>query len=152
MAFADLTITRNDVDAFEGQTFVDVNVTSGTTLVNISEKDNLVVDKAKRMLQTDILEELRHYINDATYATETVLLDAVDTADSEDMLKDLLTYKFLELWFSQDATHKDSYAYVKAGKYYRMYNQYLPAHLRRISGLLAKPKSVRRVQFQSMYR
>lgn len=152
MAFSDVTLTRNDIDALEEQTFKGVNVTTGTTTLNLSEKDNLILDKAKKMLQTDVAEQLRDYINDDTYATETALLDAIEAADSEDLLVDVLTYKFLELWFSQDATHKDSYSYAKAGKYYRMYNQYLPANLRRLSGLLATPKSTPRVRFRSVYR
>jgi hypothetical protein len=79
------------------------------------------------------------------------LLDAIYEADSEELLVDLLSYKFLELWFSQDATHKESYSFQKAGKYYAMYNQYLTGNLRRLSGLLAKPKTTPRVRFMSLY-
>ena len=151
MAFSDLTLTRNNIDALEELTFKGVNVTTGTTALNLSEKDNLILGKAIKLLKTDILENLREYINDSTYATETALLDAIYTADSEELLVDLLSYKFLELWFAQDATHRDSYSFTKAGKYYNMYNQYLTANLRRLSGLLAKPKTTPRVRFMSMY-
>ncbi len=151
MAFSDLTLTRNNIDALEELTFKGVNVTTGTTTLNLSEKDNLILGKAIKLLKTDILENLREYINDSTYATETSLLDAIHAADSEELLVDLLSYKFLELWFAQDATHRDSYSFTKAGKYYNMYNQYLTANLRRLSGLLAKPKTTPRVRFMSMY-
>jgi hypothetical protein len=151
MAFSDLTLTRNNIDALEELTFKGVNVTTGTTTLNLSEKDNLILGKAIKLLKTDILENLREYINDSTYATETALLDAIYAADSEELLVDLLSYKFLELWFAQDATHRDSYSFTKAGKYYNMYNQYLTANLRRLSGLLAKPKTTPRVRFMSMY-
>jgi len=151
MAFSNLTLTRNNIDALEELTFKGVNVTSGTTTLNLSEKDNLILGKALKMLKTDILENLREYINDTTYSTETALLDAIYAADSEELLVDLLTYKFLELWFAQDATHKDSYSFAKAGKYYQMYNQYLTGNLRRLSGLLAKPKTTPRVRFMSLY-
>tara|TARA_R100001463_G_C3388627_1_gene206562 strand:- start:48 stop:503 length:456 start_codon:yes stop_codon:yes gene_type:complete len=151
MAFSDLTLTRNNIDALEELTFKGVNVTAGTTALNLSEKDNLILGKAIKLLKTDILENLREYINDSTYATETALLDAIYAADSEELLVDLLSYKFLELWFAQDATHRDSYSFTKAGKYYNMYNQYLTANLRRLSGLLAKPKTTPRVRFMSMY-
>lgn len=151
MAFSDLTLTRDDIDALEELTFRDVNVTTGTTTLNLSEKDNLILDKANKLLKTDILEELREYINDATYSTETALLDAIYAIDTEDLLVDLLSYKFLELWFAQDATHRDSFSFQKAGKYYNMYNQYLPANLRRLSGLLATPKTKPRVRFMSIY-
>ncbi len=151
MAFSDLTLTRNNIDALEELTFKGVNVTTGTTVLNLSEKDNLILGKAIKLLKTDILENLREYINDSTYATETALLDAIYAADSEELLVDLLSYKFLELWFSQDATHRDSYSYEKARKYYGMYNQYLTANLRRLSGLLTKPKTTPRVRFMSLY-
>jgi hypothetical protein len=151
MAFSDLTLTRNNIDALEELTFKGVNVTTGTTTLNLSEKDNLILGKAIKLLKTDILENLREYINDSTYATETALLDAIYEADSEELLVDLLSYKFLELWFSQDATHKESYSFQKAGKYYAMYNQYLTGNLRRLSGLLAKPKTTPRVRFMSLY-
>jgi hypothetical protein len=151
MAFSDLTLTRNNIDALEELTFKGVNVTTGTTTLNLSEKDNLILGKAIKLLKTDILENLREYINDSTYATETALLDAIYAADSEELLVDLLSYKFLELWFSQDATHKESYSFQKAGKYYAMYNQYLTGNLRRLSGLLAKPKTTPRVRFMSLY-
>jgi len=151
MAFSDLTLTRNNIDALEELTFKGVNVTAGTTALNLSEKDNLILGKAIKLLKTDILENLREYINDSTYATETALLDAIYAADSEELLVDVLSYKFLELWFAQDATHQDSFSFTKAGKYYQMYNQYLTANLRRLSGLLTKPKTTPRVRFMSLY-
>ncbi len=151
MAFSDLTLTRNNIDALEELTFKGVNVTTGSTTLNLSEKDNLILGKAIKLLKTDILENLREFINDTTYSTETALLDAIYDADSEELLVDLLSYKFLELWFAQDATHKDSYSFAKAGKYYQMYNQYLTGNLRRLSGLLAKPKTTPRVRFMSLY-
>jgi hypothetical protein len=151
MAFSDLTLTRNNIDALEELTFKGVNVTTGTTTLNLSEKDNLILGKAIKLLKTDILENLREYINDSTYATETALLDAIYAADSEELLVDVLSYKFLELWFAQDATHQDSFSFTKAGKYYQMYNQYLTANLRRLSGLLTKPKTTPRVRFMSLY-
>jgi len=151
LAFSQLTITRDDIDAFESLTFSGVDITAPGSQVNLSESDGLMVDKAIKMLKTDILEELRSYINDETYATEEDLLDAIYAVDSEDLLKDVLVYKFFEIWFSQDATHTDSYSYVKAGKYHRMYVQYLRANLRRLSGLLQKPKTVQRVRWISAY-
>lgn len=151
MAFSSLTLTRDDIDALEELTFKGVNVTGGTTTLNLSEKDNLILDKAIKLLKTDILEQLREYINDETYSTEVALLDAIYAIDTEDLLVDLLSYKFLEMWFAQDATHQDSFSFQKAGKYYQMYNQYLTANLRRLSGLLTKPKTTPRVRFMSLY-
>ena len=150
MAFSSLTLTRNNIDALEELTFKGINVTSGTTTLNLSEKDNLILAKAIKLLKTDILDNLREFINDTTYSTETALLDAIHAVDSEELLVDLLTFKFLELWFAQDATHRDSYSYEKARKYYAMYNQYLTANLRRLSGLLSTPKTTPRVRFMSL--
>ena len=151
MAFSSLTLTRNNIDALEELTFKGINVTSGTTTLNLSEKDNLILAKAIKLLKTDILDNLREFINDTTYSTETALLDAIHAVDSEELLVDLLTFKFLELWFAQDATHRDSYSYEKARKYYAIYNQYLTANLRRLSGLLSTPKTTPRVRFMSLY-
>jgi len=150
MPFSSLTLTRDDIDAFEDMTFKNVNV-GGSSTLGLSENDTLMLARSKTMLQTDIAEELREYVNDETYANETALLDAIYNADSENLLSDLLTYKFLELWFAQDATHTDSYSYVKAGKYHRMYVQYLRSNLRRLSGLLATPKTLNRVRWISAY-
>ncbi len=143
MAFSSLTLTRNNIDALEELTFKGIN--------DLSEKDNLILAKAIKLLKTDILENLREFINDTTYSTETALLDAIHAVDSEELLVDLLSFKFLELWFAQDATHRDSYSYEKARKYYAMYNQYLTANLRRLSGLLSTPKTTPRVRFMSLY-
>ena len=151
MAFSSLTLTRNNIDALEELTFKGINVTSGTTTLNLSEKDNLILAKAIKLLKTDILDNLREFINDTTYSTETALLDAIHAVDSEELLVDLLTFKFLELWFAQDARHRASYSYEKARKYYAMYNQYLTANLRRLSGLLSTPKTTPRVRFMSLY-
>ena len=150
MAFNDLTLTRDNIDALEELTFKGVNV-GGTSVLNLSEKDNLILAKSIKLLKTDILDNLREYLNDSTYATETALLNAIYAADSEELLIDLLSFKFLELWFAQDATHRDSYSFEKARKYYAMYNQYLTANLRRLSGLLSKPKTTPRVRFMSLY-
>lgn len=125
MPFSSLTLTRDDIDAFEGETFRDLNVVAAGSTVGISSRDTLVLDKAKSELQTDILEKLGGYVTDGTYASETALLDALYTVDDEDLLVNLLVYKFLELWFQQDATNADSMAFMKAGNYYRKYVNYL---------------------------
>lgn len=151
MAFSDLTLTRSDIDAFEGETFRDLNVTGVGTTLNISLKDSLVLDRAKMELESDIIEKLQPYIADGTYASETALLDALYTADDQDLLKNLLAYKFFELWFQQDATHQDSMAFNKAGRYYHRYTNYLKINLQRLSGRLATPKHVPRLRMRSAY-
>lgn len=151
MAWSDLTLTRDDIDAFEKQSFKDLNVTTGNQVLGIDEDDNLVLDKAKQVLEADVVDQLQDLLNDSTYASETALLDAIQDADSRDLLTDLLTYKFLELWFYQDATHADSKSMGSAKKYYNMYVHYLRINLRRLAGALSSPKQVRRIQMKSTY-
>lgn len=151
MAWSDLTLTRSDIDAFEKQSFKDLNVTTGNTVLNIDEDDNLVLDKAKLELESDTVDRLKHLINDGTYANDTALLDAIEAVDTRELLKTVLTYKFLELWFYQDATHNESKAMSNASNYYRKYVDYLAINLQRLSGNLASPKSVGRYQFRSTY-
>jgi hypothetical protein len=151
MAFSSLTLTRSDINAFEGETFRDLNVTGVGTTLNLSLTDTLVLDKAKSELQTDILDSLQVYVSDGTYASETALLDALYDADDQDLLKNTLVYKFLELWFYQDATNEDSFAYQKAGHYYQKYSNYVKINIKRLSGGLATPKIVPRMRMRSSY-
>lgn len=151
MAFSDLTLTRNDIDAFEGETFRDLNVTGAGTTLNISLKDTLVLNKAKDELKTDILERLHKYIADGTYASETALLDALYDADQESLLVNLLIYKFLELWFQQDAVSIQSMGYEKTRSYYAKYVHYLRINLQRLAGKLATPRAVPRFRMRSAY-
>ncbi len=151
MSWSSFTITRDDVDAFEKQSFRDLSVTTGNTVLNIDEDDNLVLDKAKQELESDTVDKLRHLINDGTYASETALLDAIEAVDTRDLLKTLLTYKFLELWFKQDATHMDSKTMQDASTYYQKYVHYLQINLQRLAGALTSPKNVQRFKFRSTY-
>jgi len=151
MAFSDLTLTRDDIDAFEGETFRDLNVTDESSTLGLSSRDTLVLSKAKSELQTDILEKLHTYIADETYATETALLDAIEAVDDESLLKNVLAYKFFELWFQQDATNVDSMAFAKARNYYSKYVHYLQINLQRLAGSLSTPKRVPRFRMRSSY-
>lgn len=151
MAFSSLTLTRDDIDAFEGETFRDLNVTDESSTLGLSSRDTLVLSKAKSELQTDILEKLHTYISDETYANETALLDAIESADSEDLLKNVLAYKFFELWFQQDATNMEGMAFSKARTYYGKYVHYLQINLQRLAGSLSTPKSVPRFRMRSSY-
>ena len=151
MPFSSLTLTRNDIDAFEGETFRDLNVVGGGTTLGISTRDTLVLSKAKSEMQTDILETMNKYIVNGTYANETALLDAIYDVDDENLLKNVLTYKFFELWFQQDATHQDSMAFDKARRYYEKYVHYLKINLQRLAGSLPVPRQVPRMRMRSSY-
>ena len=151
MAFSSLTLTRDDIDAFEGETFRDLNVTDESSTLGLSSRDALVLSKAKSELQTDILEKLHTYIADETYANETALLDAIEEVDDESLLKNVLCYKFFELWFQQDATSIDGMAFAKARNYYSKYVHYLQINLQRLAGSLSTPKRVPRFRMRSSY-
>jgi len=151
MAFSSLTLTRDDIDAFEGETFRDLNVTDESSTLGLSSRDTLIIDRAKSELQTDILEKLHTYIADETYASETALLDALETVDDEDLLQNLLTYKFFELWFQQDATNMEGMAFAKFRFYYNKYVHYLQINLQRLAGSLDTPKRVPRFRMRSSY-
>jgi len=151
MAFSNLTLTRNNIDAFEGETFRDLNITDASSTLGLSSRDTLIIDRAKSELQTDILEKLHKYIADETYANETALLDAIEGVDDEDLLQNLLTYKFFELWFQQDATNMEGMAFAKFRFYYNKYVHYLQINLQRLAGSLPQPKSAPRFRMRSSY-
>lgn len=172
MPFNDLSLTRDDIDAFEGETFRGVNVSASTTwsasdqywntspliwnyyqnsILGLSLRDSLVLAKAKTELKTDILERMQKYISDGSFATEEALLDAIYEKDDEQLLKNVLVYKFFELWFQQDATSRDSLAFAKATMYYRKYSHYVQINVRRLGGLLAVPREMPRYRMRSAY-
>ena len=151
MPFSSLTLTRNDIDAFEGETFRDVNVVASGSTLGLSVRDTLILDKSKGELQTDILEKMNKYVVDETYATETALLDSLYDNDTEDLLVDLLTYKFFEIWFQQDATSTDGFAYEKAGRYNAKYTHYLHINLQRLGSKLPTKKILPRYRMRSSY-
>lgn len=151
MAFSNLTLSRSDIDSFEGQTFQDVYVTTGSSTLNISEFDDETLTKANEELKTDILEKTTEYLNDDTYSTQTELLDALYDVDDENLLKNLLAYKFFELWFFQDANHEESFAFNKFRYYRAKYQNYLSANIKRLSGLLDQPKDSGRIRMRSTY-
>jgi len=152
MSFSSLTLTRSDIDSFEGQTFQGVNVTSGGTTLNISEFDDETLTKANEELKTDILEKTTDFLNDDSYDTQTELLDAIYDADDENLLVNLLAYKFFELWFFQDATHEESFAFRKFTYYRSKYQHYLHINIKRLCGLLDTPKNAPRIKMRSTYR
>ena len=152
MPFSSLTLTRSDIDSFEGQTFKDVYVTAGSSTLNISEFDDETLTKANEELKTDILEKTTDFLNDDTYDTQTALLDALYDVDDENLLKNLLTYKFFELWFFQDANHEESFAFRKFTYYRSKYQHYLHINTKRLAGLLSDPKNAPRIQMRSTYR
>ena len=78
---------------------------------------------------------------DDTDYTEEELLDAIESADDRDLLKRMLTYKFLANWFFQDSAKEDSLAYAKAREYLGKYYRALNGGLSSVSSKLSKPRN-----------
>ena len=133
MAWADLTITRDDIDSFEGATFSQYD--AGTDL-GIATNDALVLSSSKSELEDDIIRTM-----DDTDYTESELLDAVYAADDRGLLKRMLTYKFLANWFFQDSAKEDSLSYAKAREYLGKYYRALNSGLAGVSSKLDKPRN-----------
>lgn len=133
MAWADLTITRDDIDSFEGATFAQYDA---ATSLGIAGNDSLVLSSSKSELEDDIIRTM-----DDTDYTEVELLDAVEAADDRDLLKRMLTYKFLANWFFQDSAKEDSLSYAKAREYLGKYYRALNSGLAGVSSKLDKPRN-----------
>lgn len=133
MAWADLTITRDDIDAFEGTTFEGYNALTG---LGIATNDSLVLTSAKSELEDEIIGRLDGHQYDTTVA----LLDAIVAADDRGLVKRMLTYKFLANWFFGDSTKEDSLSYVKAREYTAKYYRAVAIGLNGITKMLTKPQ------------
>lgn len=151
MSWNSFTIDRDDIDGFEKITFKGLNVTTGNQVLGLDEDDNLILNKAKSELEKDIVDALNVFINDGSFTSEASLLDEVVSSNNGSMLENLLCYKFLEIWFRQNAAHKDSKAYLSAVMYYRKYANDLPINMRRISSKFTKPRRAPRLKFQTIY-
>jgi hypothetical protein len=136
MSWASLTISRNDIDSYEGATF---NSYNANTELGIAANDALVLAAAKSELEDDIIRTM-----DNEQYTEAELLDAVIVADDRGLIVRMLTYKFLMNWFNQDSSKVDSLSYVKAREYAGKYYRTLNGGLSGISSKLSKPRQVPR--------
>lgn len=134
--WADLTITRDDIDSFEGATFAQYN---SPTVLGIAMNDSLTLDMAKSQLEDDIVRT----ISDVDMS-DSELLDALFQADERGLLKRMLTYKFLANWFKQDASKEDSLAWAKAREYIGEYQRALHGGLASLAPKLDTPKQIPR--------
>lgn len=133
MAWSDLTITRDNIDSFEGATFKQYDA---NTDLGIADNDALVLDSSKIELEDDIIRTM-----DDTDYTEAELLDAIESADDRNLLVRMLTYKFLANWFFQDSAKEDSLSYAKAREYLGKYYRALNGGLSSVSSKLSKPRN-----------
>lgn len=140
MAWSDLTITRDDIDAFEGATFTRYNDVS---TLRIADNDHLVLSVSKQELEDDIIRTM-----DDFDFTETELLDELESVDERGLLTRMLTYKFLANWFFQDSAKEDSLAYAKAREYMGKYYRALNGGLSSLASKLSTPKNPPRFQMR----
>ncbi len=136
MAWSSLTITRENLDAYEGATFNDY---AAATDLGIASNDGLVLSEAKSELEDDIIDRM----GTPDY-TNAELLDALMAADDRGLLKRMLTYRFLRNWFFQDAAREDSMAYRKAVEYHSSYYRVLNGALSSLAPQISKPRNTPR--------
>ena len=136
MAWSDLTIARDNLDAYEGATFNDYDA---PTLLGIADNDSLVLSEAKSELEDDIIDRM----GTPDY-TNNELLDALYDADDRGLLERMLTYRFLRNWFFQDAAREDSMAYRKAIEYHSSYYRVLNGALASLAPQISKPRNTPR--------
>lgn len=148
MPYSALTISRNDIDGYEGITF---DAYSGADTLSIGDTNDNTLDKAKKELKSDIIDRTGQYWRNGDYDTETALLDALFDTDDEGLLKELLALKFLSLWFFQDAQNDESLSYSKAKTYHHKYVRYLDINLGRILSDLSTPRTAPRYKMNHGY-
>lgn len=106
MPFSDLTIKRSDIDGVMGSTFK--NYPDPGTNLKLSDTDSTKLTNALRELKLDLQEDMSDLLDDGDeFDTFTEILDALYDADTENMLKLVLVYKFLELFFRDDSVSPD---------------------------------------------
>lgn len=149
MAYSSLTITRDDINSYEGVTFSKYNDYSGTLGLDIS--DTQVLAAAKREMKTDLIDDVRDLYENGTYESETAVLDALYAADSDSELEVVLTFKFLELWFKSDSDSMDSLSWENFKLYHQKYLYTKQKALRRLRRELATPASPPTVMMRSQW-
>lgn len=135
MAWSDLTITRSDLDAYEGQT---LDRYSASTTLGISDNDADILTAAKNQLADDIIARS----DDADF-TETELLDNLEAADDRDLLKRALSYKFLAMFFLDGTTTRDGISFSKAGLYTSEYKKAVGIAIKSTRSKLSTPKNTK---------
>ena len=149
MPYTDLTITRSDIDAYEGVTFANYNETSTTLKIDVN--DAQVLAAAQRELKTDLIDKCRHLYENGTYASEEAVLDDLYANDADKQLEQLLTFKFLELWFKQDSDSKDSLSWDNFQIYHSKYTYFKDIAVRRLMAKLSTPVSSPRIIMRSIW-
>lgn len=142
MAFSDLSVTRNNIDALEGNT---LKRHSSNTTLGLTENDDDMASKAEKEVKVDIFDSASQHYYQGDYSTKDELLDAMEQADSDGLIEDLMALKFLELFFNDEHIGETDGG-DKAMFYESKYNQQLPKVVTTILADLTPAKNQNRVR------
>lgn len=147
MSWVTLTIDRALLDSMEGETLRNY---SATSVLGISESDDERLSFAKRNLKFMLLEAGSHLIADGSYTSDT-FLDAMVTADSDELLETLLAYNFLYLLFQDAAINTRGRGQQKYEFYYGEFLKGLQMSVRILLAKLTPPKQGRNRRFVGVF-
>lgn len=140
MAWSDLTITRDLLDSMEGETLEGY---SNTSTLLIADNDDERISLAKRKLKLDVLNASSKSVISGDFTQDT-LLDAMEVADTEGLLEDLLAYYFLSLLFQDASINVRGRGTEKHKYYYMLYMQNLTNTVTVLLSKLTPPQEIRR--------
>lgn len=143
MAFSNLSVKRENIDALEGNTLK--RHTSGTT-IGLTDNDDDMADKAFTEVKVDIFDRASQHFYQGDYSTKDALLDDLEDVDSDGLIEDLMVLKFLELFFNDEHIGETDGG-DKAMFYEKKYNQQLPKVVSILLADLDPAKQQNQVQF-----
>jgi len=143
MPFSDLSVTRNNIDAFEGNT---LSRHSSSTTLGLTENDDDMASKAVKEVRVDIFDRASKHYYQGDYSTKNELLDALESADGDGLIEDLMAIKFLEFFFNDEHIGETDGG-DKAVFYEGKYNQQLPKVVTTLLADLTPAKNQNVVRF-----
>lgn len=142
MAFSSLSVKRKNIDAFEGNT---LSRHSSSTSLGLTENDDDMASKAEKEVRVDLFDGASKHFYQGDYSTKNELLDALESADDDGLIEDLMAIKFLEFFFN-DEHIGEADGGDKAMFYESKYNQQLPKVLTLLLADLTPSKNQNRVK------
>lgn len=143
MAFSDLSVTRENIDALEGNT---LRRHSSSTTLGLTDNDDDMAQKAETEVKVDLFDEASKHYYQGDYSTKNELLDDMEGADSDGLIEDLMALKFLELFFNDEHIGETDGG-DKAVFYEHKYNVQLPKVSSLLLADLEEPKVQNKVRF-----
>jgi len=144
MAFSDLSVTRSNIDAYEGNT---LSRHSSSTTLGLTENDDDMAQKAEKEVKVDLFDRASQHYYQGDYSTKNELLDALESADEDDRIEDLMALKFLEFFFNDEHIGETDGG-DKAMFYEQKYNQQLPKVVTMLLADLSTPQNQNQVVFR----